>query len=128
VIRSEGARHHPKRNGERKDPNLDTLDSIEKLMKGIQYLLEGLEELGLIDTAALFDRGISATVVKIRYSKRLDYEEVAKWLKEGYPVFIPIDKRRAYYAQKRLSEILNEEVKKKPAMWEDGEKGYIFFF
>jgi hypothetical protein len=112
----------------KKDLDQTISEPVDKVVRGIQYLLEGLEELGLIDVTNLFEMGVSTNVVKIRFSKRINYEDVAEWLKEGYPVFIPIDKRRAYYAEKRLSEILGVKVKKKPAMWENREKGYLFFF
>jgi len=104
------------------DENLDTID---KILKGLVYLIEGLEELGLIDVSKLHEN-IRMSVVKIKFDKRVNYKEVAKWLSEGYPVFIPIDRRRAYYAGNRLSELLNIKVNRKPAMWEN-EKGYFFF-
>ena len=107
------------------EKNDDFLDIRLKITSGLLQLIEALDELGLIDVKFLWDN-LRTSVVKIKFDQRVNCSEVAKWLSTGYPVFIPVDRKRAYYIGKRLEDLLKVKIEKKPAIW-DNEKGYLFF-
>ncbi len=58
--------------------------------------------------------------------RRIDYCEVAPILSSfRMPVFLPISRKTAYYARRRLSELVGEEVVAVPAKWRE-LRGYLF--
>ena len=72
------------------------------------------------------EEGFWIDVFKVRI-QRLEYSKIAYILKDlGLPVFIPIGRKTAYYARKRLSELVGQEVLSNPFLW-GRQRGYIFF-
>jgi len=70
--------------------------------------------------------GLWIDVFKVKIN-RLEYDKISYILRElGLPVFIPIGRKTAYYARKRLSELVGHEVISSPCQW-SRQKGYIFF-
>lgn len=70
--------------------------------------------------------GFWIDVFKVRIH-RLEYDKIAYILKDlGLPVFISIGRKTAYYARKRLSELVGHEVTSSPCQW-GRQRGYIFF-
>lgn len=88
-------------------------------------LINILDKIGVISKIRLIDQIGVEDIVVIKESKRYNYSKIAEYLKYN-PVFIPIDRKRAVYAQKRLKEILGTEVFKKPTRL-GYIYGYLFF-
>jgi hypothetical protein len=58
--------------------------------------------------------------------RRIDYYEIASIISSfKMPVFLPINRKTAHYARKKLYEILCEEVIAVPAKWKE-LNGYLF--
>jgi len=87
-------------------------------------LLKELEKRHLIDITEILTQLFSGIDV-VAYRSRANYEEIAEMLREGKRVFLPIDRKLAYYATKRLQSILGCKVHKIRAEYNQ-RKGYIF--
>ena len=63
--------------------------------------------------------------IKFR-SPSLPYEEIAELIRQGFDVFISkVTTRTAYYAKRRLSQLLGKQVNAWPATF-DRTPGYLF--
>lgn len=70
--------------------------------------------------------GDTSLELKVRKKKKVPYNEIIKLLIEGYTVFIPeMNRRTASYVRRRLSEILETEVKAYPSIL-NNVHGYAF--
>ena len=62
----------------------------------------------------------------IRLRMKIPYDTVAEGIKSGHDVFVSdIGRQTAYYASKKLSKMVGDEVVALPTIV-DGEKGYFF--
>ncbi|MHC1636324.1 MAG: hypothetical protein ACXQTS_06900 [Candidatus Methanospirareceae archaeon] len=100
-----------------------------RLTDAVGLLLQVLIKQGLVDGIRLLNMLGEREVVKIHFSRRYDYDKVADWLRSYGVIFLPISRKRAYFAHKKLEEMLKDEgwVEKERAEWGD-EKGYLFYF
>jgi len=102
------------------------MEDVEKAVgKAIVDLIDVLDKIGIISKIKLIEQLGSEDIVIIRESRRYNYSKVAEFLKD-HPVFIPIDRKRAVYAQRRLREILGKDVYKKRTKFGYVD-GYLFF-
>ena len=87
-------------------------------------LLKELERRHLIDITEVMTQLFSDVDI-VDYKSRANYEEIAEMLKEGKRVFLPIDRKLAYYATRRLQELTGCKVHKIRVEY-NRRKGYIF--
>ena len=89
-------------------------------------LVKALATMGLVDLGELVKR-ISAGDALIVSAKngKVDYREIAQVLPKT-PVFIPGNRKKAYYATRRLEKMLGKKVAKKKAYYGSME-GFIFY-
>lgn len=78
----------------------------------IVRLIQELSSLGLINIKSIAETlEAMDEYIFVCGSGRLDYDKMAEELKR-HPIFLECDRRRAYYAARRLEEIIGKEVYK----------------
>ena len=87
-------------------------------------LLKELDRRHLIDLTEVMTQLFSDVEI-VEFKTRANYEEVAELLKEGKRVFLPIDRKLAYYATRRLQQLTGYRVHKIRVEYNQ-KKGYIF--
>jgi len=95
-----------------------------KVERIIVDLVNELHKIGVVSKLRIAEALGTEEVVIAREMKRYNYGEVAKELLKR-PVFLPIDRKRAVYARRRLEDILGKKVIKRRASFGPLD-GYLF--
>ena len=64
-------------------------------------------------------------MLRLRYRRRVPWDKIISLLLEGHEVFIPCDRRTAYYVKKGIEKRIGEPVETYPSVYKDME-GYLF--
>jgi len=99
--------------------------SNSKLREVVLILIRELLNMGVITHGDLLQLAGSTSFAKIEIKERIDYVATAQILTENRVVFLPVDRKTAYYAQHRLQKILNTHVERIKGEW-GSTSGYFF--
>jgi len=95
------------------------------ILKALIELIDSLSRAKILNKDELIEFLSEREVFVVTEFKRLDYKLIAHKLK-SMPVFLPIDRKRAYYARRRLEEILGRKVHRRRVRIEN-MVGYLFY-
>jgi len=72
------------------------------------------------------EQGFWIDIWKVKFP-RINYDRIAYVLSYmEIPVWMPVGRKTAYYARKRLSKLVGEKITSLPCMW-GKRSGYLFF-